>query len=135
MPGNPTDCSKLVYDVFAGIGVDLEARSSAEQARAFVSGGFWYDTLAHADIGDLIFFKNTYTTENAESDITHVGIYVGNDLMLHAGLTKVEIVPLDTYWKTHFKGVGSVKQFAKKYNPETTKKTLEQFEKGNKEEN
>lgn len=38
--------------------------------------------------------------------------------MIHAGTKKVEIIPLDSYWKGHFKGVGSFKFLSKNYNKE-----------------
>ncbi|BDP55789.1 hypothetical protein EfmJHP36_02680 [Enterococcus faecium] len=38
--------------------------------------------LSEAQAGDLVFFHSTY---NAGSYITHVGIYLGNNRMFHAG--------------------------------------------------
>jgi hypothetical protein len=66
-----------------------------------------------AEIWDLIFFKNTYTSDQ---EITHVWIYVGNNMMIHAGTKKVEIVSLDAYRKEHFKGIWSFKYLYKNYN-------------------
>mgnify|MGYP000787331285 FL=1 len=39
--------------------------------------------MAASDVkpGDLVFFQGTYNTSGA----SHVGIYVGNNMMLHAG--------------------------------------------------
>ncbi|MBQ9553862.1 hypothetical protein IJU97_02645 [bacterium] len=37
-------------------------------------------------------------------------------MMIHAGTKKVEIVTLDSYWKSHFKGIGSFKYLYKNYN-------------------
>lgn len=48
--------------------------------------------------------------------------------MLHAGVQQVEISSIDSYRKNHFKGVGSIKQFASKYNPEKVKLTIEKLE-------
>ncbi len=48
--------------------------------------------------------------------------------MLHAGVQQVEISSIDSYRKDHFKGVGSLKQFASKYNPEKAKLTVEKLE-------
>ena len=39
----------------------------------------------------------------SDQEITHVGIYVGNGMMIHAGTKKVDIVTIDSYWKEHFK--------------------------------
>lgn len=120
LPGNPTDCSKFTQNVFGNAGIELE-RSSADQAHQFSNGGYWYDTLEQAEIGDLLFFKDTYDTGDGR-EITHVGIYAGNNTMIHAGTKKVEISILDSYWKGHFKGIGSFKYFAHTFNPEKAKK-------------
>lgn len=69
----------------------------------------------------MIFFKGTY---NAGTEITHVGIFAGNGMMIHAGTQKVEIVPLNGYWKEHFKGVGSFKYLNAKYNKEIAQKNF-----------
>ena len=112
LPGMATDCSNFTKNVFANVGITLE-RSAAEQAYQFSIGWYWYDTLDMAEIWDLIFFKNTYTSDQ---EITHVWIYVGNNMMIHAGTKKVEIVSLDAYRKEHFKGIWSFKYLYKNYN-------------------
>lgn len=120
LPGNPTDCSRFTQNVFANAGIELE-RSSSDQAHQFSNGGYWYDNIDQAEIGDLIFFKNTY---NAGTEITHVGIAAGNGMMIHAGTQKVELTPLNGYWKEHFKGVGSFKYLSTKYNKEKAQKNF-----------
>ena len=112
LPGTATDCSNFTKNVFQNVGITLE-RSAADQAYQFLGWGYWYDSLDMAEVWDLIFFKNTYTSEN---EITHVGIYAGNGMMIHAGTKNVEIVTIDNYWKEHFKGVGSFKQLHNQYN-------------------
>lgn len=53
--------------------------------------------------GDLIFFHSTYSTHNT---VTHVGIYIGNGKMLHAG-KPVQYASIDTwYWQEHFYAFG-----------------------------
>lgn len=48
--------------------------------------------------GDLVFFKGTYDTPG----ISHVGIYVGNNRMLHCG-DPISYTNLNTrYWQSHF---------------------------------
>ena len=42
--------------------------------------------------GDLVFFTNTYTTSAAAS---HVGIYIGDNLFIHAANGGVKITSLD----------------------------------------
>lgn len=56
--------------------------------------------------GDLIFFQGTYETSGA----SHVGIYVGNNMMIHCG-NPISYAPIDTnYWKQHFYGFGRLPQ-------------------------
>ena len=48
--------------------------------------------------GDLIFFEKTYDTVGA----SHVGIYVGNGMMLHCG-DPIQYTSIETnYWQQHF---------------------------------
>ncbi len=55
--------------------------------------------------GDLIFFHSTYSTANT---VTHVGIYVGNGQMLHAG-KPIQYASIDTaYWTEHFYAFGRI---------------------------
>ena len=58
---------------------------------------------ANAQPGDLIFFQGTYSTPNT---VTHVGIYIGNGMMIHAG-KPVQYASIDTaYWTEHFYAFG-----------------------------
>jgi cell wall-associated NlpC family hydrolase len=53
---------------------------------------------SEAQPGDLIFFQGTYNTSGA----SHVGIYVGNGMMIHCG-NPIEYASINsTYWKNHF---------------------------------
>ena len=117
LPGTPTDCSNFTKTVFQNVGITLE-RSAADQAYQFSVWGYWYDSLDMAEIWDLIFFKNTYVSDQ---EITHVGIYAGNGMMIHAGTKKVDVVTIDSYWKEHFKGVGSFKHLHNNYNKQIAK--------------
>lgn len=119
-PGEATDCSQFTQTIFAQAGIELE-RNSSDQAQQFSNGGYWYDDLDLAEIGDLLFFKNTYDA-GPEREITHVGIYAGEGKMLHAGGDKVQISLIDAYWKSHFKGVGSFKYLGQKFNKEKAQK-------------
>lgn len=48
--------------------------------------------------GDLVFFKGTYDT----TEVSHVGIYVGNNMMLHCG-DPISYADLSSnYWQQHF---------------------------------
>jgi hypothetical protein len=42
-------------------------------------------------------------------------------MMIHAGTKKVDIVTIDSYWKEHFKGIGSFKYLHKNYNKQIAK--------------
>lgn len=60
-------------------------------------------SLENAQPGDLIFFTGTYSTSNACS---HVGIYIGNGQMIHAG-KPVQYSSINTsYWQNHFYAIG-----------------------------
>ena len=51
-----------------------------------------------AEPGDLIFFQGTYDTSGA----SHVGIYVGNGMMIHCG-NPISYASIETsYWQSHF---------------------------------
>ena len=58
---------------------------------------------ADAQPGDLIFFTGTY---NAGRPVTHIGIYIGNGQMIHAG-KPVQYASIDTpYWTSHLYAFG-----------------------------
>lgn len=53
---------------------------------------------AEAKPGDLIFFQGTYNTSGA----SHVGLYVGNNMMIHCG-SPISYADITTpYWVQHF---------------------------------
>jgi len=57
---------------------------------------------ANAKPGDLIFFVGTYDTPG----VSHVGIYVGDGMMIHCG-SPISYANINTtYWQNHFKGFG-----------------------------
>jgi len=54
-------------------------------------------TVENARPGDLVFFKGTYNT----TEVSHVGIYVGNHRMIHAG-DPISYADLnENYWQQH----------------------------------
>ena len=60
---------------------------------------------ANARPGDLIFFKNTYDAPYPNRP-THVGIYVGDGMMIHCG-SPISYASIETsYWQSHFYGFG-----------------------------
>lgn len=55
-------------------------------------------------VGDLVFFSGTY-----KAGISHVGIYLGNNLMINAAGNRVQINNIyDSYWGKHFTGFGRI---------------------------
>ena len=55
--------------------------------------------------GDLIFFQGTYDTAGA----SHVGIYVGNGMMIHCG-NPISYASIETsYWQQHFYCFGRIR--------------------------
>lgn len=59
-----------------------------------------------AKAGDLIFFRGTYNTSNT---VTHIGIYAGNGMMIHAG-DPIQYASIDTnYWRNHFYAFGRLR--------------------------
>ncbi len=58
--------------------------------------------------GDLVFFEGTYNPGDGRI-VTHVGIYVGNNKMIHAGSSGVGYTDLgNSYWQEHFYSYGRV---------------------------
>jgi peptidoglycan DL-endopeptidase CwlO len=69
------DCSGLVQQVYADLGIDLP-RTSSQQA----TSGRPVASLAEAQPGDLVF----YDYSSSRPGIDHVGIYIGNGQMIAA---------------------------------------------------
>ena len=60
---------------------------------------------SEAKPGDLIFFQKTYNTSGA----SHVGIYVGNGMMIHCG-NPISYASIDTnYWRQHYYCMGRIR--------------------------
>ena len=58
--------------------------------------------------GDLIFFHHTYDAPDP-SDATHVGIYVGDGMMIHCG-NPISYASTETnYWQSHFLCFGRIR--------------------------
>jgi cell wall-associated NlpC family hydrolase len=61
-------------------------------------------SAADAKPGDLVFFQGTYETTGA----SHVGIYVGDGMMLHCG-NPIQYTSINTsYWQQHFYTFGRI---------------------------
>ena len=98
-PSTSFDCSGFVCWVFQNSGVYPLSRTTAQgifNQCAVVS-------RADAKPGDIIFFTGTY---NAGEPVTHVGIYVGNGMMIHCG-NPIQYASIESaYWSQHFYAFG-----------------------------
>ena len=101
-PSTSFDCSGFVCWVINNCGNDWNVgRTTANGLRGKCS----YVSPANAQPGDLIFFEKTYNTVGA----SHVGIYVGNGMMIHCGDPISYTSINSTYWQNHFLGFGRIK--------------------------
>ena len=101
-PSASFDCSGFVCWVINNCGNGWNVgRTTANGLRGKCS----YVSPANAQPGDLIFFEKTYNTVGA----SHVGIYVGNGMMIHCGDPISYTSINSTYWQNHFLGFGRIK--------------------------
>ena len=98
-PSTSFDCSGFVCWVINHSGVGNVGRTTAQ-------GIFNYTTPiapGEAKPGDIIFFTGTYDSGSA---VSHVGIYVGNGMMIHCG-NPISYASVNTpYWQSHFYAYG-----------------------------
>ena len=94
-PSTSFDCSGYVSWVINNCGVGWNfGRLTADG----LLGVCTPVSSADAKPGDLIFFQGTYNTSGA----SHVGIYVGNGMMIHCG-DPISYANINTsYWQQHF---------------------------------
>lgn len=100
-PETGFDCSGFVSWVInnSGNGWDV-GRQTAEGLR----GSCAAVPASEARPGDLVFFQGTYNTSGA----SHVGIYAGNGMMIHAG-NPVKYSNIRTpYWEGHLLSYGRI---------------------------
>ncbi len=96
-PSTSFDCSGFVSWVINHSGWAV-GRLGAEGLRNICTRV----SASNVQPGDLIFFQGTYDTTGA----SHVGIYVGDNKMLHCG-DPIQYASIDTnYWQTHFLSYG-----------------------------
>lgn len=89
---NGFDCSGFIYYVF-----NKSAGTSLPRTNVVGLDARSYE-VSSPQIGDLVFFSNTY-----KKGVSHVGIYIGNNSFIHAGGDKVQVTSLNnSYWKKHF---------------------------------
>ena len=98
-PTTSFDCSGLTQWTYGKAGINLP-RTAQQQY-----GVTQHIPLSEAQAGDLVFFHSTY---NAGSYITHVGIYLGNNRMFHAGDPIGYADLTSPYWQQHLVGAGRI---------------------------
>lgn len=99
-PSTSFDCSGFVCYVLNKSGVYPMSRTTAQ--------GIFNQCAkirpTEAKPGDIIFFTGTY---DSSGPVSHVGIYVGNNMMLHCASGGVQYARMDTkYWTEHFYAMG-----------------------------
>ena len=98
-PSTSFDCSGFVCWVLNQSGVYPMSRTTAQ-------GIFNQCAIippSEARPGDIIFFTGTYASSGA---VSHVGIYVGNGMMIHCGNPIQYASVNSTYWTQHFYAYG-----------------------------
>lgn len=98
-PSTSFDCSGFVCWVYTASGVHSLPRTTAQgiyNQCAIISP-------SEAKPGDIIFFTGTY---DSPVPVSHVGIYVGDGMMLHCG-SPIQYANINSsYWQTHFYAFG-----------------------------
>ena len=97
--GDALDCGLFTQFAFRDVGLTLDNRCADAQMKQFEDADALIP-LSQAGPGDLVFFLRTYECQ-AYKDITHVGIYAGDNKMLHCGSSKgvvYEDLNID-YWQ------------------------------------
>ncbi|MBK1468644.1 lysozyme family protein [Parvimonas sp. S3374] len=101
------DCSSFVGYIYTKTGVKNMPRDTA--------WGIYKNyclpiSPSQAVPGDIVFFHSTYI--GCTDPISHIGIYIGNDTMIHTGGEPgVCYEKFNTkYWQSHFYGFGRVKK-------------------------
>jgi len=98
-PATSFDCSGFVSYVLNNCGVGWNVGRLGATGLLNICS---YVSPTAARPGDLIFFEGTYDTTGA----SHVGIYVGNNMMIHCG-DPIQYASINTsYWQQHFLSFG-----------------------------
>ena len=101
---NPTtsfDCAGFISWVYTQTGVKNIGRWGASGIYASCQ----HISPAQARPGDIVFFEGTI---EGEAGITHCGIYVGDNKMIHFGNPCSYADLTDAYWQQHLAGFGRV---------------------------
>ncbi|WP_280769656.1 C40 family peptidase [Salipaludibacillus daqingensis] len=98
------DCSFFIQEVFRETMDVYLPRVTIDQYKVG-------DDIPEEDLrpGDVLYFSDVdvETSDREEGEITHAGIYVGNNYMIHSSRTEdmTQISFLNDYWKDAFTGV------------------------------
>ncbi len=102
-PSTSFDCSGFVSYVINHCG---NGWNVGRQTANGLLGCCTQISSSEAKPGDLIFFEGTYNTSGA----SHVGIYVGDGMMIHCG-NPIQYASVNTnYWQQHFYTYGRINQ-------------------------
>ena len=97
-PSTSFDCSGFVSYVLTNSGLVNTGRLGAQGLYNVCTPV----SKANAQPGDLIFFVGTYDTPG----VSHVGIYVGDGVMIHCG-DPIQYTSINSsYWQQHFYAFG-----------------------------
>jgi 3D (Asp-Asp-Asp) domain-containing protein len=98
-PSTSFDCSGFVCWVINNCG---NGWNVGRQTADGIRGSCAQVSPSEAKPGDLIFFERTYETPGA----SHIGIYVGDGMMIHCG-NPIQYASIETaYWQEHFMAFG-----------------------------
>ena len=95
-PDTSFDCSGFVSYVLTNSGLVNTGRLGAQGLYNICT------PVSNPQPSDLVFFQGTYDT----TGVSHVGIYVGDQVMLHCG-DPIQYTSINTsYWRSHFFAYG-----------------------------
>lgn len=99
-PSTSFDCSGFISWLFTSTGVNNIGHMGATTLYGYS------DPVRPEDAkpGDVIFFQGTMG--EGTGGITHCGLYVGNNMMIHCGNPCSYADLTDSYWQQHFYGYG-----------------------------
>ncbi len=92
------DCSGLVYYCLNQAGYSISRRTAASYAEN--EDWEWVNSISELEVGDLMFFRQA-----DEVSISHVGIYIGNNMLIHASYSngRVLITTITNWYITNFR--------------------------------
>lgn len=100
-PETGFDCSGFVTWCYNASGAASFGRTTAQGIYNLCTPV----SASEAKAGDIIFFTGTY---NSGTPVSHVGIYCGNGVMVHAG-DPIKYSNINTsYWQSHLYGFGRI---------------------------